>query len=80
MQIPADKNYFSRDEAFKDLALRYFLSHAPATLYVFCFWSGLSVTDANIGLADMPIMGDFYISSLARNDAVSSSIPLAGFE
>jgi hypothetical protein len=36
----------SRDEALSRLAKKYFLSHAPATLKDFCWWSGLSVADA----------------------------------
>jgi hypothetical protein len=40
----------SRDEAIARLTKRYFLSHAPATLKDFCWWSGLSVGDARKGL------------------------------
>jgi Winged helix DNA-binding domain len=39
-----------RDEAIARLTKRYFLSHAPATLKDFCWWSGLSVGDAKKGL------------------------------
>jgi len=38
-----------RDEALAKLAGRYFVSHAPATLQDFIWWSGLSVSDAKHG-------------------------------
>jgi hypothetical protein len=39
-----------KDEALARLTNRYFLSHAPATLKDFCWWSGLSVGDAKKGI------------------------------
>ncbi|HUW05678.1 MAG TPA: winged helix DNA-binding domain-containing protein [Williamwhitmania sp.] len=39
-----------REEALALLARRYFLSHGPATLQDFAWWSGLSATDARNGL------------------------------
>ncbi|EAE1293105.1 TPA: winged helix DNA-binding domain-containing protein [Listeria monocytogenes] len=80
MHIPADTNHFTREEAIKELAKRYIQSHAPATLKDFCFWSGLTVTDAKIGLADMPKMGDYYITTLVENGTMPTTIPLAGFD
>jgi hypothetical protein len=41
---------FTKEEALAELAQRYFLSHGPATLQDFVWWSGLSVTDARNGL------------------------------
>jgi hypothetical protein len=35
-----------RDEALARLSRRFFTSHGPATLRDFCWWSGLSMTDA----------------------------------
>jgi len=35
-----------RDEALAELARRYFMSHGPATLQDFVWWSGLTVDDA----------------------------------
>lgn len=40
----------SRDEAIAKLTLRYFTSHAPATLKDFIWWSGLPTGDARKGL------------------------------
>jgi hypothetical protein len=38
------------DEALAELAKRYFVSHGPATLQDFVWWSGLTVADARKGL------------------------------
>jgi Winged helix DNA-binding domain len=40
----------SREEAIAKLTLRYFTSHAPATLKDFVWWSGLPTADARKGL------------------------------
>jgi len=40
-----------REEALREFALRYFLSHGPATIQDFAWWSSLTLTDARIGLA-----------------------------
>ncbi|MBC2328973.1 winged helix DNA-binding domain-containing protein [Listeria swaminathanii] len=78
--IPVDTTNFTREGAIKELAKRYIQSHAPATLKDFCFWSGLNVTDAKVGLADLPKMGDFYIMPLVENSSATPTIPLAGFD
>ncbi|MDR1343955.1 MAG: winged helix DNA-binding domain-containing protein [Tannerellaceae bacterium] len=43
-----------REEALARLAEKYFMSHSPASLYDFAWWSGLSVTEARqaTGLID----------------------------
>jgi hypothetical protein len=38
------------DEALAELAKRYFRSHGPATLQDFMWWSGLTTTEARIGI------------------------------
>ena len=48
-RAPQARN-LTREEALAELALRYFMSHGPATLQDFVWWSGLTVTDAKIGL------------------------------
>jgi hypothetical protein len=40
----------TRDEALAELTLRYFRSHAPATVRDFVWWSGLTTDDAKRGL------------------------------
>ncbi|HEY9364234.1 MAG TPA: winged helix DNA-binding domain-containing protein [Chitinophagaceae bacterium] len=44
-RIPNKKN-FTKDEALATLAKKYFLSHCPATIQDFAWWSGLPLTDA----------------------------------
>ena len=39
-----------RDEALQTIAERYFSSHGPATLQDFVGWTGLTITEAKIGL------------------------------
>jgi hypothetical protein len=39
-----------REEALAELAKRYFISHGPATLQDFAWWSGLTIMDARAGL------------------------------
>ena len=48
-KVPSAKK-FTKEEALANLAQRYFLSHGPATLQDFAWWSGLSVRDAKKGL------------------------------
>jgi hypothetical protein len=48
-RIPKTKA-IDKEEALAKLAARYFESHCPATLQDFIWWSGLSVTDAKLGL------------------------------
>ncbi len=38
------------------------------------------MTDAKIGLADMPKIGDYYITTLVKNGTMLATIPLAGFD
>jgi hypothetical protein len=47
--VPAMKKK-QRDEALAELAWRYFVSHGPATLQDFVWWSGLTMADAKSGL------------------------------
>ncbi|WP_257666406.1 winged helix DNA-binding domain-containing protein [Parapedobacter tibetensis] len=44
------KRMLTREEALSTLAKRYFISHGPATVYDFAWWSGLSITDARKAL------------------------------
>jgi len=47
--IPSSK-ILARDEALGELTLRYFISHGPATLNDYAWWSGLAIVDAKAGL------------------------------
>ncbi len=48
-RIPAGNNP-GREEALGELVKRYFISHGPATLHDFAWWSGLTLGDAKTGL------------------------------
>jgi len=48
-RVPAVKA-ISRDKALATLAERYFISHGPATMVDFAWWSGLTLADARSGL------------------------------
>lgn len=48
--VPASRA-LARDEALAELARRYFGSHGPATLHDFAWWSGLTIKDAQLGIA-----------------------------
>ncbi len=47
--IPKTKS-MNRNEAMSKLATKYFISHGPATIHDFAWWSGLRVTDAQKAL------------------------------
>ena len=49
-RAPVPRTPFSREEALAGLALRYFRSRGPALLDDFTWWSGLTASDARIGL------------------------------
>lgn len=44
--------HLTRNEALTELVWRYFSSHGPATDYDFARWSGLTLTDTRIGIAE----------------------------
>lgn len=46
--VPAGKP-LDREEALAKLVLRYFVSHGPATVRDFVWWSGLTAKDAQAG-------------------------------
>jgi disulfide oxidoreductase YuzD len=45
-----NRKRLTKDESLAELTNRYFLSHGPATLNDFVWWSGLSIRDARHGL------------------------------
>ncbi len=54
----------SRGEALAELTMRYFMSHGPATIKDFSWWSGLKLSDVRHGLA---LVGD-KLQSRSVND------------
>jgi hypothetical protein len=46
-----DAGTYTRPQALAELASRFFMSHGPATLADFAWWSGLTKADAKAGLA-----------------------------
>lgn len=41
----------SRDESLREIAIRFFTSHAPATIEDFAYWSGLTMADSKQAVA-----------------------------
>ena len=48
--VPPHPGSRGRDQALQELATRYFISHGPATVQDFAWWSGLAMADARAGL------------------------------
>ncbi len=44
-----------RAEALRELAVRYFTSHGPATLQDFVWWSGLRISEARVAIESAPV-------------------------
>lgn len=65
-RVPATKP-LTKEEALAKLALRYFISHGPATIKDFSWWSGLPVTLAKEGLElvkkELEQEADYYFKS-----------------
>ncbi len=60
-RVPSN-NKIKREEALTLLAKKYFISHGPATLQDFSWWSGLNLTNSKLAL------------EVAKNDLVSKII------
>jgi len=56
----------TREEALAKLALTYFMSHGPAQIIDFTWWSGLTMKDANEGLDS--------VKSILTNETVENKI------
>jgi len=50
-QSPAPRN-LTADEALRELAIRYFTGHGPATAHDFAWWSGVTLAEAKKAAAD----------------------------
>jgi hypothetical protein len=71
-------NTLVKEEALAELARRYFISHGPATLQDFTWWSGLATVDTKIGLeivkselTKMIVDGKEYW--MAQNELITNS-------
>ncbi len=77
----------ARDEALAELVRRYFVSHGPATIQDFTWWSGLTVAEARLGLdgvksqlVEESIGGKAYFfssSAPTRPEAGTAGVPAA---
>jgi hypothetical protein len=71
----------SREESVAELVRRYFLSHGPATVQDFVWWSGLTTADTTMGLqlvkADLvkEVIGGktYWLAPSTRSEAQSST-------
>jgi hypothetical protein len=79
-RVPASKPR-TREEALAELTRRYFVSHGPATLKDYVWWSGLTGTDAKTGielvkkeLVEEVVNGEIYWMS--ETAAVKSKSPI----
>ncbi|MCQ6957367.1 winged helix DNA-binding domain-containing protein [Mucilaginibacter aquariorum] len=59
-RIPQSKK-LDHDEAVVNLMERYFISHGPATLADFVWWSGLTITDARAGIDTLKDKFESYV-------------------
>jgi len=68
-----------RDEALAELASRYFMSHGPATLGDFVWWSGLTMADARAGVeANKPQLAQQAVDGRTYWFAASAPPPKGG--
>ncbi|MCK6578278.1 MAG: winged helix DNA-binding domain-containing protein [Anaerolineae bacterium] len=80
----------TRDEALNTLARRYFISHGPATVQDFAWWSGLTLTEARAGLEEArsaltaePIDGKTFwwsADAVRAPKGAADTLLLAGFD
>lgn len=75
-----------RDEALGELTRRYFLSHGPATIKDFAWWSSLTLTEARRGLAvargeldELLLGGESYFLAPGLHDAEAEERPGGSF-
>ena len=79
----------SRDEALAELARRFFVSHGPATLKDYVWWSGLTVADARAGVENVTprlareVVGDrtcsLFTSGLPAAGVTRNPVPSTAF-
>lgn len=82
------RSFTDRDEALGEYVRRYFLSHGPATIRDFTWWTKLPVKDAKTGLAvakdhlaELVVDGTSYFLSPGLPDTASENVhALPGFD
>ncbi|WP_185117482.1 winged helix DNA-binding domain-containing protein [Dysgonomonas sp. Marseille-P4361] len=77
-RAPQSKD-ISKDEALAKLARRYLMSHSPATLQDFIWWSGLTIRDCRhaFGLIEDELIKDYFDSTeLYIHNTYKDNIPL----
>jgi hypothetical protein len=52
-ETPTDAARYTREEACTELAKRYFLSRGPATLQDYVAWSGLTIKESRVAIAEL---------------------------
>jgi len=75
-RIP-NKIFFTRDESLAELGKRYFMSHGPATINDFAWWSGLSVKDSRLAL---DLIKPDFISEIIDSKEYWYSYPLTNIK
>jgi hypothetical protein len=77
----------SRDDALRELALRYFTGHGPATVQDLAWWAGVTLTDARAGLAaaregliELELDGTTYVHRQGLEPAAAGVHMLPGFD
>jgi hypothetical protein len=77
----------SPDEALRELALRYFTGHGPATVQDLAWWAGVTLTDARAGLvaarddlAELELDGTAYLHRPGLEPAAAGVHLLPGFD
>lgn len=78
----------SREDSLTELAKRYFVSHGPATVQDFAWWSGLTLTDSRAGLEGAKaalisekIEGkDYWMSADSALSSSGEMVLLPGFD
>ena len=82
--VPGAPRLEDRDAALAALARRYFTGHGPATLADFCWWSGLTATDAKRGVeaagADLAAATDDAARACWMSPAVADAADAAAPE
>lgn len=76
-----------REQSLREFALRYFLSHGPATVRDFAWWSSLTLTDARLGLSlarpeldSLSVEGTDYFFAPGLAEAQPTVLALSGFD